>query len=250
LKEPFYSHVLACLNKIVVDKNYEVQTLAVGILYNNHALYINPDFWSNFLINPKHRYGVLKHEIIHIILKHTLVHEPFKDRLLINIAMDLVVNQYVARENLPDGSIFLKTFPELNLAPEKSWQYYYDKLIDFKRKQLNSKNESNHISAGNLSRITGDNFGMDRHQLWKFDEKITGADRVLIDNILDSIIRIARNKTTSNFWGNMPSNLQRHIDGILIKPVSDVHWRSMMKIFTASSNKTYVKNSIKRVSKR
>lgn len=258
LKEPFYSHILGCLNKVVVDKNHELKTLAVGFLHNNHTLYINDDFWSNFLTEPKHRYGVLKHEILHIIFKHTLVHEPSKDKLIINIAMDLVVNQYVARENLPDESIFLDTFPELNLEPEKSWQYYYDKLINFKRKQFqklyNKKGEGGRRNqsktAENLSKITGDNYGMDRHQLWKFDEEVTGADRVLIDNIIDNIIRIAKDKTNSTAWGRMPSKLQRHIENMLIKPVPDVHWRSMMKLFTASSNKTYVKNSIKRISKR
>lgn len=230
----------------MIDNNHDIKTLAVGFLHNNHTLYINQDFWSKTLTNPKHRYGVLKHEILHIILKHTLVHEPNKNPLIVNIAMDMVVNQYVLRENLPEESIFLDTFPDLNLEPEQSWKYYYEKLIQFKKNNAN-KNTPSYVI---LNQITKDNFGMDRHQLWKFDEKITGADRILIDNILNNIIKIAKNKTKSSSWGNLPSRLKIHIDNILIKSIPDVNWRTMMKIFTASSNKTYVKNSMKRISKR
>lgn len=246
LKEPFYSHVFSCLNKLVVEANHELKTMAVGIVNNAHLLYVNEQFWCETLIEPSLRYGVLKHEILHIILKHTLVREPKKDQHLVNIAMDIVVNQYILREQLPENGVFLETFPDLNLEKEKSWQYYYDRL-----KHLSDNIDTefkNTVSAENFKAIPKDEFGLERHQLW--DSEMTENDKALQESIIDNIIRIAHDKTSSKFWGTVSGNFKMYIDSIIHKAKPDIHWRRMIKLFGASSNKTRIKNTIKKVSKR
>src|SRR3954463_1420990 len=92
LKEPFFSHFFSALNKEVVSF---LDTLGVGLRDRGHVLYINASFWDNLLTDKTHRYGVIKHEVLHIVLKHTLVNQPGLDRHVVNIAMDIVVNQYI-----------------------------------------------------------------------------------------------------------------------------------------------------------
>lgn len=128
LKEPFYAHFFSALNKEIVSENSDIRTLAVGLRHKNYVLLINSDFWQNTLIEKKHRYGVVKHEILHLVFKHLLVSESNKDHLLLNIAMDLVVNQYIDRSQLPKESLFLETFPELSLEKDQTYSYYYEKL--------------------------------------------------------------------------------------------------------------------------
>ena len=126
LREPFYSHLFSTLNKEIVAAESGIDTMAVGLRFDTYTLFVNAEFWDTFLVDKKHRYGVLKHEILHIIFKHLLVNEPTLDRKLLNIAMDLVVNQYIERAQLPDESIFLETFPELNLEVDQTYFYYYN----------------------------------------------------------------------------------------------------------------------------
>ena len=106
LKEPFYSHLFSALNKEIVFEDSHIKTMAVGLRHKTYVLIINALFWDNELKDKKHRFGVVKHEVLHLVFKHLLVNEPSADRRLLNIAMDLVVNQYIERIQLPSESIF------------------------------------------------------------------------------------------------------------------------------------------------
>ncbi|MCC6410680.1 MAG: hypothetical protein IT270_03420, partial [Saprospiraceae bacterium] len=76
LREPFYAHLFSGINKSVVGKGHPVETLAVGLGANTLTLYVNAEFWDKILTTPAHRYGVLKHELLHLIFRHLFVDEP------------------------------------------------------------------------------------------------------------------------------------------------------------------------------
>jgi predicted metal-dependent peptidase len=247
MKEPFYSHILGCLNKIVVAPDSSIQTLAVGISGRNHVVYINPVFWEKDLVNPKHRYGVLKHEVLHIVLKHTIAWSFKYDRHVMNIAMDLVINQYILRENLPENGIFLETFPEMDLEEGQSWKYYYDKLLHLKQ---NLDNPHYQTSSQNFQCIQSDSHGLDRHGEWEKSKGMTHLDKDLTGDMVDNLVKIAHQKTGSKSWGNLPGFIKIVLNDILLKSESYVSWRHYLKLFAASSSKTRLKSTIKRPSKR
>ena len=84
LREPFYAHILACLNKQVVSSDSKVKTIATGIAHNSYMIYINPVFWKERSEEPGMSYGLLKHELLHIIFKHPLVKAAKKDPFLVS----------------------------------------------------------------------------------------------------------------------------------------------------------------------
>ena len=128
LREPFYAHIFAGLNKEITGAGHEVQTLAVGMGKNTFTLYVNANFWDKDLVQPEHRLGVVKHEMLHLVFRHLFIRDPALDALLLNVALDLVINQYIDRFQLPEDSIFLETFPELHLKKGETWFYYYQQL--------------------------------------------------------------------------------------------------------------------------
>ena len=129
LREPFYAHLFGNINKEVVAKGHPVDSLAVGLGHNSLTLYVNAEFWDNVLTNPDHRYGVLKHEMLHLIFRHLFVREPFLDSRLLNVAFDLVVNQYVTRSSVARRQHFPgESFPDLHLEAGQTWFYYYKKI--------------------------------------------------------------------------------------------------------------------------
>ncbi len=248
LKEPFYAHIFSCLSKEVTGPESEVKTMAVGLAGLNHVVYVNERFWDEILTHPDHRYGVVKHEILHIVFKHTLVREPSKDRHLMNIAMDLAVNQHILREQLPAGALLLETFPELHLQKEQTWPYYYEKL-----KTLQQEMEGRFkgtASAANLAAIQKDSHGLDRHALWEIVETLSETNLSICDSIIDNLLILAHQKTPQNAWGNIPGNIRELLDKLLIRPEPLVDWRRVVKLFSESSSKTKVKNTMKRPSKR
>ena len=248
LKEPYYAHIFSALSKEIVAPEHRLQTLAVGLIQSNPILYVNSHFWEKILIAKEHRYGVVKHEVLHIVFKHLLVDTKSKDKRLVNIAMDLVVNQYILRSNLPEESIFLETFPELNLEPEKTWQYYYKELLKLQENQ-NGKYDGSE-SLNNLNNIANDTHGLDRHELWIEADEMDNLAKSVTESIIDNLIILAHQKTAASAFGSMPGRMKALIEGIVIKPKPMVDWRRVVKLFSESSARTKVKNTTKRISKR
>ncbi|RBL89267.1 vWA domain-containing protein [Chitinophaga flava] len=247
MQEPFYSHFFAAINKEVTSPDAEVQTMAVGLRERGHTLYINPVFWDQFFTDKRHRYGVVKHEVLHIVFKHTLVNEPQADRLLVNIAMDIVVNQYIDPALLPTESVFMEKFPELNMIAGQTWQYYYEKLLHLRD---NPDQYKDCECARTLCSITENSHGMERHKKWKeiYDRNKLLKD--LTDVEIDNLIRIARAKTSAKGYGSLPSAFRSYLESILIKNKPLVDWRRVIRLFSESSSKTKVRNTLKRPSRR
>ena len=106
--ESFFAHVLANVTRVITP---DIPTMAVSFREDVFYLYVNPDFLANTL-TIEQRVAVLKHEVLHLVFKH-LFRSRGKERVLENLAADLVVNQYVDPWPLPEGAILLSTFPEL-----------------------------------------------------------------------------------------------------------------------------------------
>ncbi len=250
LKEPFYSHLFSALNKEIVFEDSHIKTMAVGLRHKTYVLIINALFWDNELKDKKYRFGVVKHEVLHLVFKHLLVNEPSADRRLLNIAMDLVVNQYIERIQLPAESIFLETFPELNLEKDQTYFYYYEKLKVLQEDCKNGSGLCDSVASKNLQSISGSSHGLERHELWKEIYSQTNVEKDVLDAQMENLIRIATNKTSSKQFGLLPAGVQLQINTLLIKEQPLVNWRRVLKLFSESSSKTKVKNTLKRPSKR
>ncbi|MBC9931839.1 vWA domain-containing protein [Chitinophaga qingshengii] len=248
MQEPFYSHFFAAINKEVTSPDSDISTMAVGLRERGHTLYINPEFWDNFFKDKRHRYGVVKHEVLHIVFKHTLVNDPLADRLLVNIAMDIVVNQYIDRSQLPDESVFLEGFPELELEKDQTWQYYYAKLKHLKDNAGTLFKDS--ASAAMLAAITEASHGMERHRRWREIYNRLQLEKDLTSAEIDNLIGIARSRTNEKTYGKLPGAIRSYLESILLKSKPLVDWRRVIRLFSESSSKTKVRNTLKRPSRR
>jgi predicted metal-dependent peptidase len=81
----------------------------------------------------------LKHETLHLVFKHLFRELHNKDHELMNLAADIVVNQYIGEWELPESAITLSTFPDLELEPGQTMEYYYDRLAALKGKKGKGK---------------------------------------------------------------------------------------------------------------
>jgi predicted metal-dependent peptidase len=249
LEEPFYAHLLTHINKEVVRKGHEVDTLAVGMgTTGTFTLYVNADFWQHTLTSPAHRRGVLKHEMLHLIFRHLYIREPGLDPMLLNVALDLVVNQFVRRSDLPDDSIFLETFADLHLERDQTWFYYYSSIEQIRRGT--GGGQGRQTDADPLQNIKADQHGLERHQPWRAVANRSELEQAVLDTHLDSLLRTAHQRTGAAAWGQLPSSVQEAIQARWSGQTSKVAWRQVLRMFAASVRSNRLRTTLRRPSKR
>jgi len=278
LKEPFFAHLLS---GIVRNVTKEIPTAAVGLRGSNINLFVNENFFLKELTTASSRVAVIKHETLHLMFKHIFRMDIHKhDPLLFNYAADIVVNQFIGSWDLPDSAVTLTSFPDLGLEPDQSVDWYYKKLAGLAnemRKQSNKfefnqggkeqegkgqpreqsasdwSKTSAPQSAGNLERMYGNPTHSD-HSTWGVQADSSGlkssAQASSAESELDRMIVQARDRTPVKDRGTIPGRINEMIDAIIEKRKPKVDWRRALRIFSASSRRTKVVHTMKRVSKR
>ena len=233
LKEPYYGFFLIMLNKLWDSKR--VPTAGVSKNGINYQLAINPEFWES--LSEEHKYGLLKHELLHIAFGHLTTFFKFSDRKLANVAMDMEINQYIDDEQLPEGGININDYEDLNLDTRAGCRYYYDKLKqlqDEKNKNGTCGNEPmdellDNIESGNIP----------DHSTWEEFDNLSEAEKQLIERQLQKVLTDAQEQTIKK-RGTVPGE----IEGLIIveeivKP--KFNWRGYIRRFTGVSTKVFTK---------
>ncbi len=265
LDEPFFGHLLAGLSKEV---GQEAPTLAVAVSTGSlFRLCINEHFWMEELTDEQLRRGVVKHEILHLALGHLLVAHQFRNRTLFNIAADIVVNQYVEREQLPPGAILLEQFRSFGLEPNRDVGYYYRRLMEALRQGGGPSGEPGEAGAGpGLSENSGSPSSamerlnellaggsahpeLERHEHWA-SRQLTAAGRSNLEQAREAMIYHASQRLQERDFGKLPGQLQAFLRDIAGRNAPSTDWRRALRLFTASSSRTHLKNTIRRPSKR
>jgi predicted metal-dependent peptidase len=124
----FYGHILQGLN---ISMSLEVPT--AGVYYDSKVkafkLLINPYFFCPLTLDK--RKALLLHELFHITFRHVYFGTHGYDKRLLNVAMDMVINQYIS--NLPDNSIDVSKFTtkDGNDFPKfATTELYYDLIME------------------------------------------------------------------------------------------------------------------------
>jgi len=271
LTEPFYGHFMMGLPKEISE---QTKTAAVALMNKQSIkLIVNKEFWNK--LNDDHRYGLIKHEMLHIVLKHLFIMKNYTNRSLFNIAADIVVNQYIKREQLPDGGILLENFAYLQpmygitLERDKDVGYYYRKLDGMFKQQPKMSFEAACQKCGGRNRSKGkggkeepqvkltqkfieESEALDRHKFWEEFEKLSEGERKLAEYQANRIIKQTADRVKHKYknFGNLPAGLVSMLEDILAAMKPNFNWRRILRLFAASSNSTFIKTTIRRASKR
>ncbi|MCT4615504.1 MAG: VWA-like domain-containing protein [Marinifilaceae bacterium] len=258
LKEPFYGHFILGVPKLL-DK--EIETACVSLFNkNNIKLSINPDFFNSLAEQKK--MGLIKHEILHIVFKHLFTFKQYTNKALYNIAADLAINQYIPSTELPEGAVQLEHFTYTSslfgfeLKSEESTHYYYQQLL--KILQLSSRLNKSDISncRGNyidLNKLLDQaNSNQEKHKSWTEFEKLEQSEVKILEYQLHNQLKqlMQRVQFHSNLIGKLPAQIILQINLILNEYKEQIDWKRVLKSFANSSTKTYIKNTLRRPSKR
>lgn len=277
IKETFYGHFFTSILKDVSERT---DSIATSIGSNQMIkLIVNPNYWDNELMikgNPEQtkdlRYGAIKHQILHIVFKHALRFTEFGNKKLFGIASDLAANQYIEDKQLTEDAIRMEDFPEFKLNRGQSIDYYYQRLSEelddmqqngggaggaedneSSEEESNSQGQDGMNQAQNRLKdlLESDNHPhLDQHKFWDEFERLSSAEKKIIDAAINESIINSASRLKSKDYGNLPAGLQQYINLLIDSLKPNVNWRRILRIFTASSSRTRLKNTIRRPSKR
>lgn len=249
IREPFYGLFLSSLNKIFDDS---IPTMAVGLHGINVNLYINENFWNQ--LKDDQQLAVLKHELMHICFFHLTMRKSFSDPKIFNYAADLEINQLI--ENLPEDCVSLENFKKIgiDLPPKAGTAAYYKLLQEASFSPDDADGEGNGSSSdGNGD---GENEGDSEkrnskgsHKKWKEFDELTEAEKKLVENQTDHIIKSTAETVMKN-QGKIPSEMVRKIDDLFKERKPVFNWKAYFRRLLGNSAFTYTKKSLRKLSKR
>lgn len=283
LKEPFYGHFFSSVLK---DISKNTDSIAISMSGKQMLkLIVNEDYWENELKGANDdstknlRYGAVKHQILHIVFKHLLRISDFGNKQLFGIAADLAANQYINSSQLTEDAIRLEDFPDFQLDRGQSLDYYYKRLSeeldsmnssdtsdgeneeeDEDESESQSQSQSSDTSenpAGNKSQQklkdlldNKDNRQLNQHKFWEEIQKMTSPEKKMIEAMINESVLNSVQRMKDKRYGTLPAGLQQYIDLLVESLKPNVNWRRVLRLFTASSSRTQLKNTIRKPSKR
>ena len=225
-KDNFYGYFLFQMGReIRFDINSPTGINFKGVKY---VIYFNPIIFLQ--LNIKQMESTIKHEIHHVLSMHLVRAKELKGKfstLAINLAMDIVVNQYL--NNLPPYATTLKGINlkyELNLEPYNSFEYYAENIQ-------------------NVLNVLEENDEGEEDDSWG-EESENGYDPETTHDLWDESENIDE-KTLRDFTEKFISNSEKgvipiHIEGMIAslkKSKGEIPWNLFLKklMGTVESNK-------------
>ena len=235
-KEPFYGLFLIGINKEYTER---IPTAGVSKQNIGVSLAINPKFYMD--LSDNHRFGLIKHELLHIAFGHLIIRNMYSDKKLFNIAADLEINQYILESNLPEGGLLLSSFPELNLPVKAGTKVYYDILMQ-------AQNSGQSPSLDNLLDQMDGNSQYD-HSTWDEFDELSEADQKLVQKQIEHQLKESAEQTSKK-QGSIPGELAEIINKLLHVEPSKFDWKGYLRRFVGNSTISYTKKLRRKYNKR
>ncbi len=233
LQEPFFAHLLAGLNR-QVSEDEEATTLLFR--RGSLELRVEADHWNNQLHTPPQRIGSLKHELLHLLMRHPLRASKFENAFLFNLAADLVAQRFLSDEQ--------QLFTDLNqLVPLQKMASVEDYYLALS--QILDADPDHRLLQAIKTTATQRFAG---HRWWHLPRNT--AENELLEFAIQRWIAAALKRISPAERLRIDERLQPWLELTSLSGRNLLQWRKVIRLFVASSSRTKVKNTIRRPSKR
>jgi predicted metal-dependent peptidase len=248
----YYLHLISQC-KVVFSKSLPA---AAGVSFNkdHYVLYLNPleviGISKDKKGNPEpilgfstkmpleQRIGILKHEMLHIILGHILrVNDRDFDKF--NIASDCALDQEIKKEHLPSYAIYpdnnfpAKTQPKWGLTSEQYYDLIEQDELDKMNKEEEKSDDGNGFGPPKLTNGVGD------HTKWLESEGDPDLQKEITKNMAEKA-----GEQTIKSAGTLPSNYAQIIENLSIR--REVDWRQVLRRIVGNKKANIKKTLMRR----
>ena len=223
-KDNFYGYFLFQMGREI---RFDI-TSASGVNFKGakYVIYFNPILF--FQLNMKQMETTIKHEIHHVLSLHLSRAKELKNKystLTVNLAMDIVVNQYL--DNLPPYSTTLKGVNlkyNLNMEAYNTLEYYAEKIQS--ELDLMEENDEGEEDDSQMTNSMVESYNPEKmHDMWQesdeFDEKtlrefaekvINASQKGTIPSQVESLIANLKNSQGEIPWNIMLKKLMGTVE--------------------------------------
>lgn len=226
-EEPFFGHLLSGINRKVTE---EVEATRVSFRNGRPVLAVNPNFFVNELPVAGQRSAVIKHAVLYLLLNHRgRFNRESMDQQIFAMASEVVINQLLGDKwpALP-GAITRESF-SFELPADMTLEWYYRELWEH-RDEIPPEFKPNPSDDDQPVDEDDQEFAIAQHELTKAVRDArdrSGQDFVLVDEQIQALVE------------SMIDELEPSVD-----------WRRVIRLFTTSSRRTRISNTLRRPSKR
>ena len=226
-KDNFYGYFLFQMGREI---RFDI-TSASGVNFKGakYVIYFNPILFLQ--LNMKQMETTIKHEIHHVLSLHLSRAKELKNKystLTVNLAMDIVVNQYL--DNLPPYSTTLKGVNlkyNLNMEAYNTLEYYAEKIqseLDLMEENDEGEEDDSQVTNSMIESYNPEKM----HDMWQESDEF---DEKTLREFAEKVI-IASKK------GTIPSQVESLIAN-LKNSQGEIPWNIMLKklMGTVESNK-------------
>ena len=232
INDMFYGLFLTTINKIE-SKEIPLAAVSVNKSTMDFALMINPDEW--FKYSDEVKYGVLKHEALHLCMFHLITLDDYPNHKMDNYATDMEINQYIPKANLPSWGIFLddmqQKYPQLDLSPKKGRHHYYRELNKLSEEQ---QEEAGISEQAQHAWVVTDKDG---NEVEGLSEAEQNAIKAQVESTIESIAQEIQKSQ-----GSVPSEIEQLVKNF-VKPKPKFNYLKYIRNFVGNSNKFFIKTS-------
>jgi len=234
--EPFYGLFLIGINKQYSER---IPTAGVSKQGIGIQLTINPEFYNG--LSEDHRFGLIKHELLHIAFGHLLLRDLYSNHKLFNIAADLEINQYILESKLPEGGLLLSSFPELNLPTKAGTKEYYRLLEEAQQ----------YGTCPSLDNLMDQMDGNSPycHSTWEEFDALPEADKKLVQKQIEHQLKESAEQTEKK-QGTVPGELADLIHRLTHIEPPKFDWKGYLRRFVGNSSIVYTKKLRRKYNKR
>lgn len=223
-KDNFYGYFLFQMGREI---RFDI-TSASGVNFKGakYVIYFNPILFLQ--LNMKQMETTIKHEIHHVLSLHLSRVKELKNKystLTVNLAMDIVVNQYL--DNLPPYSTTLKGVNlkyNLNMEAYNTLEYYAEKIQS--ELDLMEENDEGEEDDSQITNSMVESYNPEKmHDMWQesdeFDEKtlrefaekvINASQKGTIPSQVESLIANLKNSQGEIPWNIMLKKLMGTVE--------------------------------------
>jgi predicted metal-dependent peptidase len=247
MAEPFFAHIVQGLPRRIDETT---PTAAVALVGGGIELRVNPAFFAT--LSRDERVAVIKHEVLHVVLKHLLRAEGRHARLW-NLACDVVVNGLIGQWQLPEGAITRATFPDLDLPDDATAETVYAAL----RSPAAADNAAlRDLLADEQTHMVGNHSD---HSGWTGDNAPASpaapagagpAHPAAAEAMVDGLLTRAADRMAADGWGSVPGAVRDALEEARQRGRPTVDWRRALRLFSASAGRTRLVTTNRRESTR
>ena len=168
----------------------------------------------------------------------------------------LEINQYIDKDDLPEGGMTLDLFPELKLEPKKGTNYYYEKLMQGAQNK-NCPNLNSLLQGMKDNQVTVEvtvgkgtkDVNLPDHSGWSDFKDLPEATQKLVKSQTEHILKEVAEQVTKS-CGNIPGEFSEILKRINTIEPAKFDWKGYLRRFAGGSQKIYTKKTRRKYNKR